>query len=428
MKFTIPTMIMMVFLSLYTIIDGVFVSRFVGQDALSAINITVPLMTLTWGVSVMFATGGSAIVAKKFGENKALEGKQNFSLIVVTSVIIALIMTVLELLFLTPIMKALGATETLLPYCYQYGFIITLFTPFSILKSLFDYFMVTANNPKLGLINTVIGGITNVILDYLFIVVFKMGIAGAALATGIGLLIPSIIGLIYFLNQKNYLHFVKPKLDWSIIIKSATNGSSEMVTNLSTGVTTLLFNLMMIKYLGVDGVAAMTIILYAQFLLISVYLGFASGAAPLISYSYGEQNSEELKKLIRYSYRFILVASILTFGVSLILAPYIIQIFTDPTSTVYDITLNGFNIFSISFLLVGINIFASSMFTAFSNGKISVLISSLRTLILVIIGIIVLPMFFGVNGIWLTIPFAEIMTIFFSIFLTKKYRHHYQYA
>lgn len=428
MKFTIPTMIMMVFLSLYTIIDGVFVSRFVGQDALSAINITVPLMTLTWGVAVMFATGGSAIVAKKFGENKALEGKQNFSLIVVTSVIIALIMTVLELLFLTPIMKALGATETLLPYCYQYGFIITLFTPFSILKSLFDYFMVTANNPKLGLINTVIGGITNVILDYLFIVVFKMGIAGAALATGIGLLIPSIIGLIYFLNQKNYLHFVKPELDWSIIIKSATNGSSEMVTNLSTGVTTLLFNLMMIKYLGVDGVAAMTIILYAQFLLISVYLGFASGAAPLISYSYGEQNSEELKKLIRYSYRFILVASILTFGVSLILAPYIIQIFTDPTSTVYDITLNGFNIFSISFLLVGINIFASSMFTAFSNGKISVLISSLRTLILVIIGIIVLPMFFGVNGIWLTIPFAEIMTIFFSIFLTKKYRHHYQYA
>lgn len=421
-------MIMMVFLSLYTIIDGVFVSRFVGQDALSAINITVPLMTLTWGVAVMFATGGSAIVAKKFGENKALEGKQNFSLIVVTSVIIALIMTVLELLFLTPIMKALGATETLLPYCYQYGFIITLFTPFSILKSLFDYFMVTANNPKLGLINTVIGGITNVILDYLFIVVFKMGIAGAALATGIGLLIPSIIGLIYFLNQKNYLHFVKPELDWSIIIKSATNGSSEMVTNLSTGVTTLLFNLMMIKYLGVDGVAAMTIILYAQFLLISVYLGFASGAAPLISYSYGEQNSEELKKLIRYSYRFILVASILTFGVSLILAPYIIQIFTDPTSTVYDITLNGFNIFSISFLLVGINIFASSMFTAFSNGKISVLISSLRTLILVIIGIIVLPMFFGVNGIWLTIPFAEIMTIFFSIFLTKKYRHHYQYA
>ena len=428
MNFTIPTMIMMVFLSLYTIIDGIFVSRFVGQDALSAINITLPLSTLTWGIAIMFATGGSAIVAKKLGEGRPLEAKQNFTLIVLCATFIGIMLMILELTFLEPIIKFLGATDDLFPYCKQYISIITFFAPISILKSLFEYFMVTANNPKLGLINTLVGGFANIILDYVFIVVFKMGIAGAALATAIGMLIPSIIGIIYFLNKKNYLHFEKPTFDYKVLLQSAANGSSEMVTNLSSGVTTLLFNLMMIKYLGVDGVAAITIVLYAQFLLISVYLGFSSGAAPLISYSYGEQNSNELKKLIRYSYRFIFVASIMTFILSYVLAPVIIKIFTGETSDVYQITLNGFNLFSISFLTIGVNIFASAMFTAFSNGKISVLISTMRTLILVIIGIIILPPVLGVNGIWLTIPFAEIITLFISVFLTKKYRHHYQYA
>ncbi|MTO09488.1 MATE family efflux transporter [Turicibacter sanguinis] len=428
MNFTIPTMIMMVFLSLYTIIDGIFVSRFVGQAALSAINITLPLSTLTWGVAIMFATGGSAIVAKKLGEGKTLEAKQNFTLIVICSTIIGIVLMLIELIFLDPIIKSLGATDTLFSYCKEYISIITFFAPVAILKSLFDYFMVTANNPKLGLINTLIGGFSNMILDYVFIVILKMGIAGAALATVIGMLIPSIIGIIYFLNKKNYLHFEKPVFDAKVLLQSASNGSSEMVTNLSSGVTTLLFNLMMINYLGEDGVAAMTIVLYAQFLLISIYLGFSSGAAPLISYSYGEQNPNELKQLIRYSYGFILVASITTFILSFILAPSIIQIFTGDTGDVYQMTLDGFNLFSISFLTVGINTFASAMFTAFSNGKISVLISTMRTLVLVIIGITILPLFLEVNGIWLTIPFAEIITLFISIFFTLRYRHQYQYA
>ncbi len=428
MAFTTPTMIMMVFLSLYTIIDGVFVSRFVGQNALSAINITLPLVSLTYGIAIMFATGGSAIVAKKFGEGKSDEGKQNFSLIVGCSVIIGIILMIIELLCLPTILKFLGATENLYSYCYNYAFIITLFTPFAMLKSLFDYFMITANQPKLGLINTVIGGITNIILDYLFIAVFKMGISGAALATGIGLLIPAIIGLIYFMNQKNYLHFTKPKLNWQVIVQSMMNGSSEMVTNLSTAVTTLLFNLMMIKYLGEDGVAAMTIVLYAQFLLMSVYLGFASGAAPLISFSYGENNTQQLKQLIKYSYRFILIASLATFVLALILASTIIKIFTGGETEVYHITLNGFRLFSMSFLPIGINIFASSMFTAFSNGKISAIISVLRTLVLVIIGIIILPIFFDVNGVWLTIPFAELLTLIVAVSLTKRYSTYYHYA
>ncbi len=202
MNFTIPTMIMMVFLSLYTIIDGIFVSRFVGQAALSAINITLPLSTLTWGVAIMFATGGSAIVAKKLGEGKTLEAKQNFTLIVICSTIIGIVLMLIELIFLDPIIKSLGATDTLFSYCKEYISIITFFAPVAILKSLFDYFMVTANNPKLGLINTLIGGFSNMILDYVFIIILKMGIAGAALATVIGMLIPSIIGIIYFLNKR----------------------------------------------------------------------------------------------------------------------------------------------------------------------------------------------------------------------------------
>lgn len=428
MAFTTPTMIMMIFLSLYTIIDGIFVSRFVGQNALSAINITLPLVCLTNGIAIMFATGGSAIVAKKFGEGKQLEGKQHFSLIVGFTVIIGIILMMIELLFLPTILKFLGATENLYSNCYNYGIVITLFAPIAMLKSLFDYFMITANQPNRGLMNTVIGGVTNIILDYLFIAVFKIGIVGAALATGIGLLIPALLGLIYFMNQKNYLHFTKSKLEWKIISQSMLNGSSEMVTNLSTSVTTLLFNLMMIKYLGEDGVAAMTIVLYAQFLLMSAYLGFASGAAPLISFSYGEDNTQQLKQLIKYSYQFLLVTSVVTFALALILASTIIKIFTGGETELYHITLTGFRLFSISFLPMGINIFASSMFTAFSNGKISAIISVLRTLVLVIIGVSILPVFFDVNGIWLTIPFAELLTLIVAVTLTKRYSTYYHYA
>lgn len=334
---------------------------------------------------------------------------------------------ILELLFLPMILRALGATDALYDYCYQYVFLLTLFTPFVILKSLFDYFMVTANQPKLGLINTLIGGFTNIILDYVFIVVFNLGISGAALATEIGLLIPSMIGSIYFMNQKNYLHFTKPKLKWDVLIQSMSNGLSEMVTNLSTAVTTLLFNLMMIKYLGEDGVAAITIVLYAQFLLMSVYLGFSSGTAPLISFSYDENNHPQLKQLIKYSYRFISVASVITFALALIVASTIIKIFTGGETEVYHITKSGFYLFSFSFLSIGINIFASAMFTAFSNRKVSALISVLRSLILIIIGVILLPIFLGVNGIWLTIPLAEFITVMISIILMKRYASYYHY-
>lgn len=426
--FTFPTMIMMIFLSLYTIIDGVFVSRVVGQNALSAINIFLPLWVALNGIAVMFATGGSAIVAKNFGEGKPEQAKQHFSLIVAVTLAIGLFLMLLQLLFLPKLLRLLGATDNIYEHAYAYGTILTIFMPTTMLKSLFDYFMVTANQPKRGLFYTVIGGVTNIILDYLFIVVFKIGIAGAALATAIGLLVPAILGFIYFMNQTNYLHFTKPKLEWSIILKSMGNGSSEMVTNLSSSVTTLLFNLAMLHYLGEKGVAAITIVLYAQFFLMSAYLGFSSGAAPLISFNYGENNHENLRKLIRYSYRILMVASVATFALALILASPLIKLFTGGKNELYHLTLIGFNLFAISFLPVGLNIFTSAMFTAFSNGKISAFISILRTLILVLVGIILLPTFLGVYGVWLTIPFSEAVTPIFSLLLMKRYGNYYHYA
>ena len=292
----------------------------------------------------------------------------------------------------------------------------------------FDYFLVTAGAPTLGLIASILGGVINISLDYIFIVKLDMGIYGAGLATSLGNLISSSIGIVYFLKKKHLLHFVKPKFNFDIIKNSCLNGSSEMVTQLSSAVTTFLYNIAMIKLLGEDGVASITIILYVQFLLNAIYLGFTSGVAPRISYNYGSNNVYELKKLVRYSYIIILIFSITSFVLSNFMSETLISSFTSKDSNVFNISLNGFNIFSIGFLVSGFNIFTCGMFTAFSNGKISAILSIMRTFILFIIGIIVLPQFLGVNGIWLIVPFTEFITLGLSILFVIKYSSRYMYG
>ena len=264
-KFTIPTVIMMVFFSMYTIIDGVFISRFVGADALSSVNIVYPVISLLTAIAVMFATGGSAIVAKTMGEKRLEEAREKFTLITVCSIFFGIIVAVLCILFIKPIIMFLGSTDNLYNNCYYYLLIMIIFTPFLILKMYFDYFFVTAGKARLGLVTSILGGIINVVLDYVFIVIFKMGVSGAAFATSIGYAIPSIIGIIYFLDKKNTLYFVKFKFDFNTIKNSCTNGISEMVTQLSSAVTTFVYNIVMINFLGADGVASITIILYVNF-------------------------------------------------------------------------------------------------------------------------------------------------------------------
>lgn len=426
-KCTLPTVIMMVFFSLSTIVDGIFVSRYVGANALSATNIVYPAINIIIGISIMFATGGSAIVAKYMGEGKSQEAKETFTLITLSALITGLIVAILSIVFIKDIIYALGATDSLYKNSYDYLFTILVFTPFTILKLFFDYFLVTAGAPKLGMISSISGGIINIILDYVFIVVFKMGVAGAALATCLGHVLPAIVGTIYFSRRSNVLCFVKPKFRGKEIWDSCMNGASEMVTQMSGAVTTFLYNIVMLKFLGEDGVAAITIILYVQFLLNSAFIGFTSGVSPRISYNYGSKDDKQIRKLIKYSFTTISVFAVFIFISSNSFSDIIIGMFSPKGSELYNITLNGFMIFSFNFLVVGINIFTSGMFTAFSNGKISAMLSILRTFVLFTIGIIILPNLLGVNGVWLVVPFAEFTTLIVSIFFINKYKHIYMY-
>lgn len=426
-RYTMPTVVMMVFFSLYTIIDGVFISKFVGAKALSATNIVYPVINILIGIGVMFATGGSAIVAKCMGEGENQEAKENFTLITISTIIVGLFVEILSIIFIKDIIYALGSTDSLFYYCKEYLFYMVIFTPFIILKLYFDYFLVTAGVPKLGLISSIAGGIVNIVLDYVFIVQLNLGVKGAALATCIGYILPSFVGIAYFFNKKNVLHFVKPKLKLKVVLKSCSNGVSEMVTQLSSAVTTFLFNIVMIKLLGEDGVASITIILYMEFLLNAAYLGFTSGVSPRISYNYGSQNEEQLQKLVKFSLIIIAVFGMFIFIISRVFSETLISLFAEKGTNIFDITLNGFMIFSIAFLVAGINIFGSGMFTAFSNGKVSAILSLLRTFVFFILGITLLPRFMGVNGVWFVVPFAELATMISSLSFMYKYRREYLY-
>lgn len=429
LKFVAPTTIMLVFMSLYQMVDGVFVSNVVGPNALSALNIVYPIPSIIIAISIMLATGGSAIVAKNMGEGKTQEAKQNFSLIICTGLVIGVISTVVGVIFINPIIHVLGATDILYQYCYDYLYILILFCPLVILQMLFQTFFVTSGKPHLGLALTAIGGFSNILFDYIFIVQMQMGVKGAAIGTVIGYAIPAIVSFIYFAtNRKGTLYLVKPKLDLGMLSSTCLNGSSEMVNNLAVAITTLLFNKIMLIYMGENGVAAITIVLYAQFLLTSIFMGFSSGIAPIISYNYGNGNNIQIKKLFKMSISLIGIFSILMFGSSILFAKPIISVFTRQDNVIFDITYHGFLLFSISYLFTGVNIFTSSMFTAFSNGKVSAIISFLRTFVFLILSLILLPLVIGADGIWLSVPLAELLSLGVSIFFIIRNRHKYHYS
>ncbi|MDO5522246.1 MAG: MATE family efflux transporter [bacterium] len=427
LKFSLPSIIMMAFLSFYTIIDGIFISRYVGSNALSASNIVYPVINILLAIAVMIASGGNAVISKKLGEGKIQESKDNFSFFIVTGLAASIILLVITIAFLTPICKLLGASDLLLPYCKEYLRTTILFAPATMLQALFQTLLVTAGKPHLGLILTVLGGITNAVLDYLFMGPLGLGVTGAALATGIGQLIPAIAGMIYFYLVKGDLHFVRFTLDFKSLRQACLNGSSEMVTNLSNAVVTLLFNLVMMRLVGEAGVASITIILYAQFLFNSMYMGFSMGAAPIIGFNYGSKNKTELQNIYKICTRFILGASILIAALSFCLADLIVRFFVTPDSDTYALALTGFRIFSITYLFSGFNIFSSSLFTALSDGKTSAIISFTRTFLCIVISLLVLPMLLGINGVWLAIPIAEFIAAIECLSFLKQKNHIYGY-
>lgn len=395
---------MMIFMSLYTIVDGIFISRFVGTDALSATNIVYPVVNIIIGLAVMLATGGSAIVARQMGEGRLAEAKQNFSFVVLTGVAVGIVISAVSIIFLEPICYALGSSEKLIGYCKDYLGIMMLFAPVSILQMLF-----------------------NAVFDYVLIVPAQMGIKGAAYATAIGYCIPAVFGLAYFFFSKNPLRFCLPKFRGKILVQSCLNGSSEMVTNLSSGIITFLFNIIMMRYLGENGVAAITIVLYGQFLLTALFLGFSMGVAPVFSYNYGSQNHAQMKRLFKICMWFVSVCSLLVFACSILFASPLVSVFSPAGTPVYDIAVNGFVLFSFSYLFAGVNMFSSALFTALSNGFVSAAISFLRTFVFIVLGIFILPLVLEVNGVWLAVPFAELLTLAVSCYFLKKKSSVYHY-
>ena len=427
LRFALPTMVMMIFMSLYSIVDGIFISRLLGTNALSAANIVYPVISIVFAVGIMLSPGGSALIAKKLGEGKDREAREDFSFLTLVSFLFGIAILLIGNIFIEPIVRALGSTDALLPYCVDYLSVSLLLAPAAMLQMMFQTFFVTAGKPLIGLMLTISGGVANMILDYLFMGPFNMGISGAALATGIGELIPAVIGLFYFLFTRHSLYLTKPVVRFQVLKESCFNGSSEMVTNLSTAVVTYLFNITMLKFLGEPGVAAITIVLYGQFLFNALYMGFSMGVAPVISYNHGSQNLPLLKRIFKICIGFISISSILITIMALVSSPVIVEIFTPIGSATYDIAKTGFFLFSINYIFAGINIYSSSMFTAFSDGKVSALISFVRTFVLIVLNILLLPYLIGVNGVWLAVPAAEFMTLFLSVYLFYKKRDVYHY-
>lgn len=427
LRFVLPTVSTMIFMGLYTVVDTVFVSRYAGANALSALNIVCPVINLIVGFGTMLATGGSAVVARKMGAGENKRASQDFTLIIIAGALAGIFIAVIGVAFIDRIIWALGASGILFPYCREYLFTLLLFTPASVLQVLFQNLTVTAGRPKTGMLLGIGAGAVNILLDFIFMVPLQMGIKGAALGTGIGYMLPAAAGVFFFAGRKSSLGFRRPVMDVSVLTKSCANGFSEMVSQSAAAVTTFLFNRTMMKLLGENGVAAITIIIYTQFLLTAVYMGFSMGAAPVISFNYGRRDSRQLRNVFSICMRFIVLTSVTVFAVAFIFASPLVSIFSERGTPVYEIAREGFLIFPFSFLFCGINIFTSAMFTALSNGKLSAILSFLRTFGLITVLLLTLPEFLGVTGVWLAVPAAELITMIVALTFLYRNRERYHY-
>ena len=427
LKFAVPTIAMTVFMSFYTMVDGLFVSNLIGTDALSAINLTAPVIQLVTAVSTMLATGGSAVIMKKMGEQKSGEAKEDFTFLILINVFVGMVMCMAGYLAMDRIFAGMGLSAEVEKYCVEYLSRYLVFTIPILLLNNFTLYMIASGKATLSLICSVTGGLLNMALDYLFIAVFHMGISGAAIATGMGYSVTAVVGLFVFCRKKSLLHFQKPVFRWKVLVTAAANGCSEMATALVTGIITMMFNWTMLRYVGENGVAAVTIIMYVLMFASSLYTGYSYGVAPMVSYYYGEGNHGKLKKLVGTSFRVIAFISIMTVAASFALTRPLVSVFARPDNPVYDLAVTGNRICTIALCFIGYNIFASGMFTALSNGVVSAVLAFSRSFVFMLAAMIVLPLLFGVNGIWLATPAAELMAPALSAFMLRKYRKRYEY-
>ncbi|MCI8782281.1 MATE family efflux transporter [Lachnospiraceae bacterium 48-21] len=427
LKFAVPTIAMSVFMSFYTMVDGLFVSNLIGTDALSAINLTAPIIQLVTAISTMLATGGSAVIMKKMGEHKSEEAKEDFTFLILVNVFVGLAMCAVGYLIMGRIFAGMNLSADVERYCVEYLSRYLIFTVPILLMNNFTLYMIASEKATLSLICSVSGGVLNMALDYLFIARFQMGIGGAAIATGLGYSVTAVAGMFVFSRKKSLLHFKKPVFRFKVLANAAANGCSEMATALVTGIITMMFNWTMLRYVGENGVAAVTIIMYVLMFASSLYTGYSYGVAPMTSYYYGEQNHEKMKKLVTTSLKVIAGISLVTVAASFLLTKPLVSIFARPDNPVYGLAVTGNRICTIALLFIGFNIFASGMFTALSNGVVSAVLAFSRSFVFMLITMIVLPLFFGVNGVWLATPAAELMALVLSGAMLLKYRKRYGY-
>lgn len=427
--FAMPTIVMMVFMSLYTMVDGIFVANFVSADALAGLNLVIPALNILASLAVLISTGGSAVISRKLGEGKDREAQENFSFLVFLTILFGASVMVLGILFAEPVLQLLGTTDILYPVAYDYYSVLILFTIPCLLQVQFQYFFVTAGSPSLGLGCVVAGGISNVILDYVFIVPMDMGIAGAALATGIGYSVPAVVGLLWFtLNRNSMLRFTVPRIRLQTLGECVVNGFGSMIINVAGGVVTWLFNRTIVIYLHEIGISAATIVLYARFMLNSVLSGYSSGVAPVISFNYGRKDSEQVRFLFRTSLKAVLFGSAMVCLASVLLRDAIVALFASGEPELAALARHGIILFAISYLFSGVNTFAATLFSALSSGKTSAFMACMNTFVFLVAAMFLLPRLgLGADGVWLAVPAAELLSLVLTIFLLRKNRKRFGY-
>ena len=428
LRFTSSSIAMMIFISIYGVVDGFFVSNYVGSTPFAAVNFIMPFLMILGSLGFMFGTGGSALIAKTMGEGKYEKAQRIFSLLIYTSIICGICIAVIGSIFLKPIASILGAEGNMLNNCVIYGRIIIIAVPFFILQQAFQSFFITAEKPVLGLAVTVSAGITNIVLDALFVAVFKWELAGAAAATTISQVVGGIIPLLYF-SRKNSsrLQLTKTNFDGHAIVRTCTNGSSELMSNISMSLVNMLYNVQLMKYIGENGVSAFGVLMYVNLVFLAAFIGYSIGTAPIIGYHYGAKNHNELQSLLKKSSFIILVFAVIMFITSLFLSGTLAKIFVGYDKELCKLTEHAFSVFSFSFLFAGFAIFGSSFFTALNDGLTSALISFLRTLVFQAASVLILPLIRHVDGIWASMIVAEFMaaalSVFFIIIKRKKYNY-----
>ena len=428
LRFVFPSIIMMIFTSIYGVVDGIFVSNFAGETPFKAINLIFPLFIILGALGFMIGTGGTAVVAKTMGEGQIKKANEYFSMLVYITAIGGVILSAIGLIFLRKVAVLLGAEGEILNCCVLYGIVNLISLPFFMLQNVFQSFFVTAEKPKLGLAVTVAAGMTNIVLDALFVAVFDWGLFGAALATALSQFVGGALPILYFASKNSScLRLGKAKFHGGVFLRTCTNGSSELMSNISASVVTMLYNFQLIKFAGDDGIAAYGVIMYVGFIFVAIFIGFSIGSAPIVSYHFGAENCSELKNMFRKSLTLISITGVVMTITAIAAAYPLSSIFVGYNENLLKMTVRGFSIYAFSYLICGFNIFGSSFFTALNDGLTSALISFLRTLIFQTSSVLIMPMLFELDGIWFSVIAAEILafaaTVLFLAIKKKKYNY-----